>query len=118
MPLLARMMSSGLRSRCGGPPQQLERHLAAQTGVGGQIDTPHAAVATRPADEEGAGIRPRQVDAPFAAVASAAPLLGGHACPPSNSRNNQARVSAKRRFSMAGDRSSAFAAPSFLKPTK
>ena len=118
MPLLARMMSSGVRSRCGGPRQHRERHLAAQTAVGGQIDTPHAAVATHPADKKGAGIRPRPVDAPFDAVASGAPLIGGHACPPANSRNNQARASAKRRFSMAGDMSSAFTASSMLKPTK
>ena len=58
-----------------------------------------------------------EIDTPLEEVAHAAPLLGRHGCPPS-SRNSQARASAKRRFRVAGDMSSAFAVSSMLRPTK
>ena len=56
---------------------------------------------------------------PFEQIAHALPVRWHHPGPaPLSSRNSQARASAQRRFTVAGDRPSASAVSSLVNPTK
>ena len=78
----------------------------------------HRRIVRRSIGEPAAQVGRRLLDRLLEELADLLPPLAGHAASPPSSRNSQARASAQRRFSVAGDMPSTSAASSTLRPTK